>query len=295
MTETTTQKHFSTLDGLRGLAVLYVFIFHFSEFESFSWKSEVYLRFVKLGWSGVDLFFVLSGFLLSGILIDSKNSFHYYRNFYIRRSLRILPLHYSFLILTLFILPLLSAGLADIALRGQKYWAPYFFFLANFVNMATGWKGNWLDPMWSLAVEEQFYFFWPKIVKSLSQSKLKFLCFAIILICPLIRLGLIVLEVNPLINYVFILSRLDALAVGGLVAILYREKSKILLDRNLAVLGALFGAGIAVVYYTSPFARTFASMFVGYSFLAVFYGALLASLLHPDEKHLRTRVFSYFF
>ena len=161
--------------------------------------------------------------------------------------------------------------------------------------MATGWKGNWLDPMWSLAVEEQFYFFWPKIVKSLSQSKLKFLCFAIILICPLIRLGLIVLEVNPLINYVFILSRLDALAVGGLVAILYREKSKILLDRNLAVLGALFGAGIAVVYYTSPFARTFASMFVGYSFLAVFYGALLASLLHPDEKHLRTRVFSSFF
>src|SRR5438552_3923720 len=97
--------HSSALDGLRGVAILMVLSYHFYRSTSDTAFDVVVAHFAMSGWMGVDLFFVLSGFLIAGILIDSKGSPHYLRNFYMRRVLRIFPLYYLFLFVVFSIVP----------------------------------------------------------------------------------------------------------------------------------------------------------------------------------------------
>jgi peptidoglycan/LPS O-acetylase OafA/YrhL len=106
-----TQERVPALDGLRGLAILLVMMIHFAQANprSFHWVNHVFDTFLRIGWIGVDLFFVLSGFLITGILCDARARPHYFRNFYMRRTLRIFPLYYASLVLLLVVLPRLAA------------------------------------------------------------------------------------------------------------------------------------------------------------------------------------------
>ena len=150
------------LDTLRGIAVLGVFFLH-----AFSWQygglhfgalGRFFLAATQPGWIGVNLFFVLSGFLITGILLDSKGNPHFYRRFYTRRALRILPAYYALLLLLLL---LHSSSFGFVGLS--------FVYLANVTDLfgvACGY-----GPLWSLAVEEHYYIFWPAVVHKLSTTR----------------------------------------------------------------------------------------------------------------------------
>src|SRR5580693_2346326 len=166
------------LDTLRGIAVLGVFFLH-----AFSWQygglhfgalGRFVLAATQPGWIGVNLFFVLSGFLITGILLDSKHRPDFYRRFYTRRALRILPAYYALLILLLL---LHSSSLGFVGLS--------FVYLANVTNLfgiACGY-----GPLWSLAVEEHYYIFWPAVVRKLTSPQLGAASAAIILLEPMLR------------------------------------------------------------------------------------------------------------
>jgi peptidoglycan/LPS O-acetylase OafA/YrhL len=150
-----------SLDGLRGLAIGGVLASHFLDRWPLSTGADrAFLAVVGLGWSGVDLFFVLSGLLITGILVDTLGAPRWWRSFLARRTLRIFPLYY--LALAIFWVAGPAAGLIDPwTLRRWGWW--YWSYLGNWA-FAAGQTIPSLTHLWSLAVEEQFYLFWPLLV-----------------------------------------------------------------------------------------------------------------------------------
>jgi peptidoglycan/LPS O-acetylase OafA/YrhL len=162
--------HVPELDGLRGFAVGLVLVRHF-------WPNAGFLSaaapLADLGWIGVDLFFVLSGFLITGILMDSIGRPDYYQRFYKRRAFRIFPLYYAFLLLMFLFLAFWRQGYYLQRLRSE-WGSPLWFvvYLANFVSAYSGKLVPFgpLGPLWSLQIEEQFYVFFPVLVRRLGEK-----------------------------------------------------------------------------------------------------------------------------
>src|SRR5919106_250426 len=185
------------LDGLRGIAVILVMLHHFALYgtKPVSLFVDKALKAVLLsGWIGVDLFFVLSGFLITGILIDSKGGTRYFRTFYARRFLRIFPLYYGFLLAFLVLVPLLHpVGSAFTALLTEQGW--YWTYLINWKIGLTGWPEYYiLGHFWTLAVEEQFSVFWPLVVFFSGRKTLLRTCCLLLLVCLAIRSSLILMN-----------------------------------------------------------------------------------------------------
>jgi len=206
------------LDAVRGLAVLLVLVHNTDIYPS------LHLGLIAAnGWMGVDLFFVLSGFLITGILVDSKNSEGYFRNFYARRCLRIWPLYYSCLLFMFVVVPILRPAEAQTIFeaRSSPWWA-FPLFLQNFLlpvpTMATGLLG----VTWSLAVEEQFYLAWPLVVRFCTESQLRKIAIAVICISPALRYYLSLHHVDIYSNT---FCRLDGLMAGALLALVVRSPS----------------------------------------------------------------------
>jgi len=156
------------LDGLRGIAIILVMLHHFTYYRPTSGIDEQIVSVLIFFWTGVDLFFVLSGFLITGILLDTRGNERYFTSFYARRILRIFPLYYLILFLALVVLPKFPA--VHTVLIGQDasvdlppQW-PYWLYLTNFSIADRGWVHGWVDVAWSLAIEEQFYLIWPLVV-----------------------------------------------------------------------------------------------------------------------------------
>jgi peptidoglycan/LPS O-acetylase OafA/YrhL len=211
-------KKIPQLDAVRGLAVLLVLLHNTDIYPS------LHLQIISgNGWMGVDLFFVLSGFLITSILLDTKQSGGYFRNFYARRCLRIWPLYYSVLIFMFVIVPILRPAEAHAVFdtRSSPRWA-YPFFLQNFLvpipSMATGPLG----VTWSLAVEEQFYLFWPLAVRFCSGRQLRNIAIAVICFSPALRFYLSLHHVDIYSNP---FCRWDGLMAGALLALLLRSVS----------------------------------------------------------------------
>ncbi len=154
-------NHIVQLDGLRGVAILLVLFFHFFNF------GFLYPYFY-FGWAGVDLFFVLSGFLITGILLDTKHNKGYYKTFILRRALRILPLYYGVLGIFAFISPY-----SETTSWFKEYQIFFWTHTSNFLILKKGFLHP-LSHFWSLALEEQFYFFWPLVVLILKPKQLIF-------------------------------------------------------------------------------------------------------------------------
>ncbi len=229
------RSHILELDGIRGLAISLVVFQHFvtgSIDPRAGWLGDFIQRTFTLGWSGVDLFFVLSGFLIGGILMDNRNSENYFKSFYIRRCCRILPLYY--LCLALYVaLNFFCAGHYYSQVWFQKFfgqgdmpvWA-YLTFTQNFVQLISSHHvSDWMAPTWSLVVEEQFYLVLPTVVWLMRPSWLLPTLLTLICLNPLLQAFLWMY--HPL-SYVAVSGlipiRGDALLIGVVCAILLRQK-----------------------------------------------------------------------
>jgi peptidoglycan/LPS O-acetylase OafA/YrhL len=262
------------LDGVRGIAVLLVMICH-----SAMWLPLSPLRSLLVeGRIGVDLFFVLSGFLITGILLDTQRDRRALRNFYIRRGLRIWPLYFAFLLI------------AFLALRRMvppwlSPWA-YVLFMQNFLYSAD--IGPVLDPTWSLAVEEQFYLIWPWIALRARRKTLLKICCGVIAISPLIRCGLHMAGASDTFIYVNTLSRLDGIAMGGAIAAWIRSaKFDVQQLRRVARVALPVGTFGAVICYFLGASNWIATE-LGYSFIALAFGGVLAFSLAAQGSASRT-------
>jgi len=206
------------LDGLRGLAIALVMAHNLAlDGGAPSALSKVVAMLAAAGWVGVTLFFVLSGFLITGILLDTKGEPHYFRAFYMRRVLRIFPLYYIVLALVLGLGPLLPS--APAVLRADAaHQAWYWLYLSNWSEV-FGVQLGVFGHFWSLAVEEQFYLLWPLLVYLTSSRGLARASVGVVITACLLRVALIVGHAPADWNYHLTPCRFDALALGALLAI----------------------------------------------------------------------------
>ncbi len=200
------------LDGVRGIAILLVLIFHFGTLPT-DRVAEKVIRMalgMSLGWSGVDLFLVLSGFLITGILLEARESPRYFPSFYMRRVVRIFPLYFAAL--------LVACATGYLAPR-ESLW--YWSYLSNW-RTAFGPHSPALTHFWSLAVEEQFYMVWPVLVLACSEKRLRALCLAIVAGVLTARTAL-AWHVEPPVLYRLTVFRMDSLALGALAVLAIRD------------------------------------------------------------------------
>lgn len=286
MTTFSSARHLPALDGVRGWAILLVMIFHLAVLNPATPFQHGFYSVIAVGWVGVELFFVLSGFLITGILLDSRETPHYFRNFYARRVLRIFPLFYAVAIFSFVILPWLPLPpekAARFGTVGDDQWM-YWLFLTNFAIASFGdFRHGIMDVTWSVAIEEQFYIFWPAIVLLLRRRALMALCIAIVALSPLLRVAALANDFSYVAIYVLTPLRLDGLAAGALLAILIRsDRAAAWLTLRLAAGLALGGAAIFALAVwlagtTDPFAPYIQP--IGFSGLVLlFSGAVVAAL-----------------
>jgi peptidoglycan/LPS O-acetylase OafA/YrhL len=200
--------HIGALDGLRAIAILLVLLYHLTPGRDANHGlRSLHYKLAEIGWSGVDLFFVLSGFLITTKLLEARDGRHRFRDFYKRRALRICPLYY---------LALTIAFVATPVALGRQL--PFWLYYSNFVNDAGV---PHLDHFWSLAIEEQFYLFWPAVVFLTSGRAARRICIAIIIGAPLLRFALAANGAAYAATYMWTPSRADALAMGSFIAFAY--------------------------------------------------------------------------
>jgi peptidoglycan/LPS O-acetylase OafA/YrhL len=243
--------HTPALDGVRGIAIILVLLHHFTIFDPSTRVGE-WLGFgALLGWVGVDLFFVLSGFLITGILIDARSSDRYFRSFYARRTLRIFPLYYLVVFVSFGVLPFLPRWHTLLSGHGPYEQWPYWTYLVNFaVAEHEDFRHGVLDVAWSLAIEEQFYVVWAVVVWLLSPRWLGLLCATIVALVPMMRTLALHEGVHSIDIYVLPHFRADTLAMGGLLAWLVRHGWLPVLSAAaiwVSVAGLVGGVGAALL------------------------------------------------
>jgi peptidoglycan/LPS O-acetylase OafA/YrhL len=291
--------HMPALDGVRGLAILMVLVVHFIAGTQATNPFEAAVnRVAGFGMFGVDLFFVLSGFLITGILLDSKRPggyLAYFRNFYMRRSLRIFPLYYGVLFCLFAVAPLVPflRGPELESLHRDQLWA--WFYLVNVFIWRNGAYGlPYIDHFWSLAVEEHFYFFWPLIVWLCPRRALVRVSLLVALASFVAR-ALLAPHANPIGLYVLTPFRLDSLCLGGLLAACARGPG------GIAALGRAVRpmTGIALVvligsYTFNHFSRAgWAELHeLRSSTFEVLFGALVVQALVASRDSLFGRFFN---
>jgi peptidoglycan/LPS O-acetylase OafA/YrhL len=229
------QGHIPALDGIRGLAILGVLFVHFfGNFAPANALERVFRNFSGLGTLGIDLFFMLSGFLITGILLDTKSRENYLKNFWIRRFLRIFPLYYlvlSLILLALIILP------ADLVPSADKIWEAQPWAWTYLFNFFIAREGDWTVPFighfWSLAVEEQFYLIWPLLVYRLSARRLMQLCVGLILLACALHLWMEINGSSKVSIHVLTPLRLNAICMGALLATWLRQDSVLQLGSDV--------------------------------------------------------------
>ncbi len=298
MQQPASHSHIAPLDGLRGLAILMVMCFHFVWAKPPQGLPAKILVFIgSFGWIGVDLFFVLSGFLITGILLDTKSDGSYFRKFYARRILRIFPLYYGVVIVTMLILPHFIAydtpGLQrTLKLQGWLWIMSYNLSVAAEHGkwlIGSDWLG--LGMLWSLAVEEHFYLFWPWVVFVTSRSRLLWIALGIVVAAPILRLVMIATGVPSGTIYSLTICRIDPLAMGAFLAIAVREPA--LLKRIAQPMRFSAVLALIIVLTITAHAKWFAYdgynvQRFGYSALTVVFGALLLeAVTAPASSRLR--------
>ena len=288
------RSYIDELNGLRCIAILSVLASHFRPPNSPAWT------WLSLGWVGVDLFFVISGYLITNILLDLRTDSHPYRTFYARRILRIFPLYYLYLLIVM------------LAVRGNVYWfsmlrAAAFLSSVSLYPLAAVWghlihhapfitqglpirdhmaayADDGLTMIWSLSVEELFYLLWAPVVLRGSQKFITYCAIIPILLCPVLRLMGHTQEFGEYSQFLF---RVDALLFGAAVALLFSAVKQGRL--NGAQLDRWIGAALwmapllllVLVWHAGVFRNielrsAYSFAIFGYSLCGIFFAAFLA-------------------
>lgn len=272
------------LDGLRSIAIVLVLLRHLviGGDANRGWRSA-FIKLADAGWIGVDLFFVLSGFLITGILLRSKGRRHKFRNFYARRSLRIFPLYYFALCVVFLLAPLF--GCVAVAFRDQlSFWA----YVANFrANDAAAQCLN-IGHFWSLAIEEQYYAIWPAVVLSTSRRTAQRTCLFLLVVGAVFRFSVFMSGSDGRLYY-WTFARMDGLVCGSLLALtwdysvvrhrLMRWAWPVLLVTGSSV-GALVWTDSLDLTFSSARSLFAATVLIGVPLLlAVFFSCVLVIVL----------------
>lgn len=272
------------MDGLRGIAALLVIYFHFFiGIQSSNSYENILGKLAVFGQSGVSLFFVISGFLITRILLLSKETNYYFRNFYIRRALRIFPLYYLFLFIFYFIEPLLSS--INIKPTGIAFW----LYLQNFyMTFQVPMHGP--DHFWSLAVEEHFYLFWPFIVYIFSTKNTLLFGTVLILIAFILRF---ILYKNGYEVFYFTFTRIDELILGAFLAVLeFKKKLTFEFKRYYITLFVILIFFLPMFWF---FFNSEAILFIQvlrFPMIGLFYFSVIGTLLCLRDSHVITKIIS---
>ena len=284
------------LDGLRGLAILLVMLHHFVVLRPSGAFEHLLVGLTDSLWIGVDLFFVLSGYLITGILLASRQRPRYFSSFFARRFLRIFPLYYAVVFFALVVLPHLPPGreLDTTATVGHAWW--YWAYLQNYLMASLGNLNHIFTAVtWSLAVEEQFYLVWPFVVWFTPAKRLAQVCGAMIVGALALRIGLAAAGSDPIVSYILTPTRMDTLAFGSLAACLERGHGwsprlrqwagRIGMVAVVGVLGlAVYGQGL---HWEDPAVNT-----VGFSLLGAMFCATLVVVRNATPTGRLYRVFT---
>lgn len=267
--------HLPALDGLRALAILMVLVFHWFQLAPppagvarFLWRASV------AGQTGVDLFFVLSGFLITRNLLAERHTERYFRNFYGRRVLRIFPLYYAYLVVWLLATPITSKGAANAA------W--FLTYLQN-VPLTFGWPLHGPTHFWSLAVEEHFYLVWPALLLAFSARRIPRLALALIAVAIASRLLLIS---GGFSEFYFTLCRADSLAVGAAIAGM--EAEGVALERLRS--GMMAAVAVATLVAVELFVPIAVKRSLTYTLVALVYAS---SIVWCVTQARATRVLTF--
>jgi peptidoglycan/LPS O-acetylase OafA/YrhL len=285
--------HVPALDGLRGIAILAVMLFHLVTacgYGSDAWVTRKIIGLCVSLWSGVDLFFVLSGFLITGILLKARDQPSYFKNFYMRRALRIFPLYYAALVIIFVVLPhvvTLDSPAIRRVFHAQGWLWAYSEDVAIFVHNEDFFDPDplWVGHFWSLAVEEHFYLVWPLIVYFCRRRTLVFVSLFLIVGTPLIRIFMLARHLDMAMIYTQTFSRTDELALGGLLAMGAEQFEYAQLARYARwAVGASIGCVItAMVIQGGPlWWGHWTALGPGFSALALGAAGLLVFALSPE-------------
>ena len=282
-------RHISQLDGVRGFAILIVTLYRFSkEIPTDSAVGKFLHTLFAFGDRGVDLFFVLSGFLITGILVDAKGQDGYFKNFFARRSLRIFPLYFAALFLFLVVLNWLAPGNRMFVQATENQ----FFLWTYMANIKMSLEGAWcfgsLDHFWSLAVEEHFYLVWPFVIFFVSPRTAMRLALGFAALSSISRIGYAMLSTNGVAPDLLTIFRCDALLIGAALALQIRSATGLrpLLRWTYLVFPFALAIGVACAVLDK---RVFT---ISHTLWPLVFACVLIWLLNASESSLLGRFFN---
>lgn len=276
MTELTAKRpHYPALDGLRGVAILLVVFFHNFGFISYS----------VFGWLGVDLFFVLSGYLITDILLNTVTQKNFLKNFYARRALRIFPLYYLFLFISFFLLPLFNSLKTELQFYIDHQWWLWLYLQNWLYSFNTPPNTSFLNHLWSLAVEEQFYLIWPFLILLIRKPKYLLWLMVLVLFAVLITRSLLWINKIENLTYssLYTFTRIDGICIGCIVALSLKMNFAFLKKQRTIIV--LTFAALNFIFYFINQKNSFPYFaFIGYTTFAAIFGLLVYEIVTGDTK-----------
>ncbi|MEO0075581.1 MAG: acyltransferase [candidate division WOR-3 bacterium] len=280
-------KYYYNLDGIRGIAALIVVVFHFFNSKNSEYLSNliIYQKVTEFGQHGVLMFFVLSGFVITRILIKTRENTDYFSNFYKRRVLRIMPLYYLFLFIWYFFPPLVFGD----ETTELKLQLPFYFYIQNLTKILNI-KASGPRHYWSLAVEEHFYLLWPLIIYFIHPKNIGKLIGISFLLIFLLKHYM--LNKGLSINY-FTFTRIDQIMMGAYLAVLELNgffTSKGALKKMLLIGLSIFPISVLVYFFSKHF--YYMKEMMKYPLLSLFFFSLIGSLIILNENNIINRILS---
>lgn len=282
---TNERQHFPALDGLRGVAILLVVLYH-----NFGFIQQSYF-----GWLGVDLFFVLSGFLITSILLNEIQQPGGLKKFYVRRILRIFPLYFLCLLIFLVLFPAWGLYKSELQYFTDHQWWLWTYLENWLYSFRLRDDAKMLTHLWSLAVEEQFYLVWPFVVLLVKSPRKLFVIMSAVLALLLVARSVIWLYHVEDLNYTtfYTFTRIDGICIGSMIALLMRFKPDFI-ARNLTII-VISLASLNFIFYfinrSDEYSYPYFA-FVGYTTFCALFGLLLYEIVKKGNKTVLSRLFS---